>query len=160
MRFRILSLIASMLITGSVGHACVCGGENSPRVRFDQAKIVFSGTVIEVNDKAVKLEVGKAYKGNVGKEVVLTRRNPETDCDVFFSKGDKYLVYADEVKLDDKVVFMTHVCAGTKIYAIAKEDIKYLETPGEFPDLGKPESPMDKKARPKTQRKRRKETRL
>ena len=157
MRFRILSLIASMLITGSVGYACTCGGEDSPRVRLDRAKIVFSGTVIEVNYEAVKLDVGKAYKGNVEKEVILARSYPETTCDIFFSKGEKYLVYADEVKLDDKVVFMTGVCAGTARYANAKEDIKYLETPEKFPDLGKLESPTDKKARLKTQRKRRKQ---
>ena len=157
MRFRILLLMASMLMTGSVGYSCVCGGEDSPRVRLDQAKIVFSGTVIEVNDKAVKLEVEKAYKGNVGKEVILTRSYPETTCDIFFSKGDKYLVYADEVKLDDKAVFMTHVCAGTERYANAKGDLEYLETPVQFPDLGKLEPPTNKKARPKTQRKRRKQ---
>jgi hypothetical protein len=116
-------------MTWSVGYACVCGGEDSPRVRLDQAKIVFSGTAIEVNDKAVKLEVEKSYKGNVGKEFILTRSNQETTCDIFFSKGDKYLVYAGEIKLDGKVVFMTHVCAGTDRYANAKEDIEYLETP-------------------------------
>jgi len=146
-----------MLITGSIGYACTCGGERSPRVRLDQAKIVFSGTVIEVNNKAVKIEVGIAYKGNVEKEVILTRRDQETTCDISFSKGDKYLVYADEVKIDDKVVFMTDVCAGTARYANAKEDIKYLETPEEFPDLGKLESPTDKKSRPKTRRKKRKQ---
>jgi len=63
------------------------------------------------------------------------------------------LVYAYEVKLDNKVVFMTDVCAGTARYANAKEDIKYLETPEQFPDLGKLEPPTDKTARPKTQRK-------
>jgi|SRR5215831_9720063 len=155
-RFRILLLMASMLIIGSIGYACTCGGEHSPRVRLDQAKMVFSGTVIEVNDKAVKLEIGKAYKGNVEKEIILTRRDQETTCDIFFSKGDKYLVYADEVKLDDKVVFITDVCAGTARYANAKEDIKYLETPAEFPDLRNLESPTDRKSRPKTQRKKRK----
>jgi hypothetical protein len=155
MRFRMLSLMAPMLIIGNVAYACVCGGESSPRIRLDQAKIVFSGTVIEKNAKAVKLEVEKAYKGNVGKEVILTRSDLETTCSVFFWKGDKYLVYADEVKLDGKVVFMTHVCAGTDRYANAKEDIEYLETPAQFPDLGKLGPPTDKKARPKTQRKRR-----
>ncbi len=153
MRFRILSLMASMLMTGSVGYACQCGGESSPRIRFDQAKIVFSGTVIEVNNKAVKLEVEKAYKGNVGKEFILTRRDQETTCDIFFSKSDKYLVYADKVKLDGKVVFMTDVCAGTDRHAYAKEDIEYLETPAQFPELGKLEPPTDKKARLKNQRK-------
>ena len=156
MKFKILLLIVSMLATGSLVYACTCGGEDSPRIRRDRAKIVFSGTVIEVNDKAVKLEVGKAYKGNVEKEIILTRRDQETTCDIFFSKGDKYLVYADEVKLDDKVVFMTDVCAGTARYANAKEDIKYLETPAEFPDLRNLESPTDRKSRPKTQRKKRK----
>ena len=149
-------LMASMLITGSIGYACTCGGERSPRVRLDQAKIVFSGTVIEVNNKAVKIEVGIAYKGNVEKEVILAEGYPRTTCNIPFRKGEKYLVYANEVKLDDKVVFMTDVCDGTARYANAKEDIKFLETPEEFPDLGKLEPLADKKARPKNQRMRRK----
>ena len=153
MRFKILLLIVSILATWRLGYACTCGGEYSPRVRLDRAKIVFTGVVIEVNDKAVKLRVEKKYKGNVEKEFILTRSDQETTCDIFFSKGDKYLVYADEVKLDGKVVFMTDVCAGTARYANAKEDIKYLETPEQFSDLGKLEPPTDKTARPKTQRK-------
>ena len=155
MRFKIPLLIVSMLMTGSVSYACVCGGEDSPRIRFDRAKIVFSGSVIEVNRKAVKLAVEKTYKGNIEKEIVLTRSDLETDCDIFFSKGDKYLVYADEVKLDGKVVFMTDVCAGTKRYADAKEDIDYLETPARFPELRELDPPKDKKARPTTEPKRR-----
>src|SRR5262245_17155947 len=79
-----------------LGYACVCGGETSPRIRRDRAKIVFSGTVIEVNDKAVKLEVGKAYKGNVEKEVILAESYPATTCNIPFRKGEKYLVYRSE----------------------------------------------------------------
>ena len=155
MRFRIFLLLAFTLTTGSVGYACTCGVEDSPKIRFDQAKIVFSGAVIEVNRNAVKLAVEKTYKGNIEKEIVLTRSEQETDCDIFFSKGDKYLVYADEDNLDGKVVFMTYVCAGTKRYADAKEDIDYLETPARFPELRELDPPKNKKARPKTGPKRR-----
>jgi len=156
MKFKILLFIVSMLSTWSLSYACTCGGEDSPRIRRDRAKIVFSGTVIEVNDKAVKLEVGKAYKGNIEKEVILAESYPATTCNIPFSKGEKYLVYANEAKLDDKVIFMTDVCDGTARYANAKEDIKFLETPEEFPDLGKLEPLTVKKAGPKNQRMRRK----
>ncbi|HEY7181662.1 MAG TPA: hypothetical protein VIC84_09605 [Blastocatellia bacterium] len=155
MRFKILSLIVSMLMTGSVSYACVCGGEDSPRIRLDRAKLVFSGSVIEVNRKAVKLAVEKTYKGNIEKEIVLTRSDQESDCDIIFSRGVKYLVYADEDKLDGKVVFITYVCAGTNRYADAKEDIDYLETPARFPELRELDPPKNKKARPKTEPKRR-----
>jgi hypothetical protein len=132
---------------GSIGYPCTCGGEVSPRVRLDQAKIVFSGVVLEVNDEAVKLGAEKTYKGNVEKEVVLTQSNPKNTCDILFSKGGKYLVYADEVRLDDKVMFMTDVCAGTARYANAKEDIEYLESPARFPELRKLDPPKSIKAR-------------
>jgi hypothetical protein len=141
---------------GSMGSPCTCGGEHSPRVRLDQAKIVFSGVVLEVNDEAVKLGVEKTYKGNVEKEVVLTQSNPKNTCDILFSKGGKYLVYADEVRLDDKVVFMTDVCAGTARYANAKEDIEYLESPARFPEFRKLDPPKSIKARPSTEPERRK----
>jgi hypothetical protein len=156
MRFRILSLVASMLMTGSVGYACACGGESSPRVRLDQAKIVFSGVVLDVNRKAVKLEVEKAYKGSVEKETVLSRSDQETTCDILFSKGEKYLVYAYDNKLDDKVVLMTDVCAGTARYSDAKGDIEYLETPAQFPERRELDPPKFKKARPRAQSRRRK----
>jgi hypothetical protein len=152
MKFKIFALIVSLLISARLGYACACGGEHSPRIRFDRADIAFTGVVIEVNDKAVKLEVEKKYKGDVEKEVVLTRRDQETTCDILFSKGDKYLVYAYEVKIGAKVVFMTDVCAGTNRYADAKEDIKYLETPASFPELGGIKSSKDKKARPPIKR--------
>jgi hypothetical protein len=153
MKFKMFALIVSMLISARLGYACTCGGEHSPRIRFDSADIAFTGVVIEVNNNAVKLEVEKKYKGDVEKEVVLTRSEQETTCDIFFSKGDKYLVYAYEVKIGAKVVFMTDVCAGTHRYPYAKEDIKYLETPASFPDLGRIKSPEDKKARPQAKRK-------
>ena len=153
MKIKILALLVLMLINVRLGYACVCGGEHSPRIRFDQADIAFTGVVIEVNDEAVKLEVEKRYKGKVEKEVVLRRRDQETSCDIFFSKGAKYLVYAYQLKIDDKLSLLTDFCAGTKRYVYAEEDIKYLETPESFPNLRGIESPKDKKARSQPKRK-------
>jgi hypothetical protein len=150
------SMTSAAPATGSVGYACGCGGETSPRIRLDRAKIVFSGAVIEVHDEAVKLGVEKTYKGNVEKEVVLTQSNPKTTCDILFSKGEKYLVYAYEDKLDGKVAFITDVCAGTAISANAKEDIESLETPSRFPELRKLDPPKSIQARPSAEPERRK----
>jgi hypothetical protein len=149
MKLKILLLVISVAVIVNSGYACTCGGEDSPRIRYDRAKVVFTGTVIEVSDKAVKLRVEKAYKGNIAKEFLLTRRDQETTCDIFFNKGDKYLVYAYEVKLGVQVAFMTDVCAGTDSYDNSREGIKYLEAPDPFPNLGELVAPKDKKARPK-----------
>ncbi len=157
MKFKILLLTVSMVMAVNLGYACTCGAEDSPRIRFDRATAIFAGTVIGINDKAVKLRRARAYKGNVEKEILITRSGQETTCDIFFGKGDKYLVYANEVKLDEKPMLVTDVCAGTGRYANRKEDIKYLETPEPSPNFGELVPPKDQQARSKYKRKTKKQ---
>src|SRR5215471_7356097 len=156
MKLKILFFAVYLMAIVNMGYACTCGGENTPRVRFDRAKIVFSGTVIEKNEKVVKLRVEKAYKGTLEKEVVLKRRDQETTCDVFFRMEEKYLVFADEVKVDGKVMLETSVCAGTRRFVDSKEDVRFLETPDPVPNLGELVPPKENKAQPKTKRRIRK----
>ncbi len=105
-----LPVIALLLIALSCGYAlmpsnayaCYCIAPATPQDGLQQASTVFTGKVLNItrtsqpySQDQVRFEVISTWKGNVGREVILTTTGSSTSCGYLFAVGSTYLVYAD-----------------------------------------------------------------
>jgi hypothetical protein len=112
----------------------------------DKAQAIFSGEVIEIDSHRVKFKVEKVWKGDVGKEFVMStgtlklEGNDEmrSSCDYEFEKGKSYLVFAEKLffvqeKDEERVLpeykklLASYQCGWTKPLDKAKQGIKKLD---------------------------------
>jgi hypothetical protein len=119
--------VAIWIVTGpSIAEACGCGGALPSSVAFTQATAVFIGTVVDVTGGmpapiVATFDPMRVYRGQHEERIVVAGNG--TSCDVAFSKGVTYLVYAD----DTGGVLMTHKCTRTRTLPTAAEDVRYLD---------------------------------
>jgi hypothetical protein len=121
-----------MTIGATDAYACFCGpGPACEEVWKTSA--VFAGRVISVEklepageknpySKTVRLLVEEVFKGGPGSEVVLLQS--QSSCDVYFSLGERYLVYANESLIANRLT--TNSCTRTRLLSDASEDLAYL----------------------------------
>jgi hypothetical protein len=123
-------------------QACSCLGPGPSSEAFRQADLVFVGTVSRVdgpnpwtrvnadglvgfglgNEAPVTtFDVGKVFKGVSARELTIT--GDRTNCDIRFTPGEAWLVYASS--RDGRVT--THKCTRTRVRAEAAQDLAYLE---------------------------------
>ena len=117
--------------------ACSCVADIPQEDSFNQAKAVFSGTVLSIRDKEgflgvdfshreATIQVSETWKGTaVGVVTVATGRD-DGDCGFVFQTGEKYLVYAYDASRDYQTELGTGICQRTKLLAQADEDLKML----------------------------------
>lgn len=129
---KIMLLALIFLCVDSSVIACSC--VTSPRRQFRQARMIFVGTVTEiVNDDLLIFQVEKSYKGNAPSNVQLHQDEyPElhrlqTNCSMFFKKGDKYLVFATSKEIRGERLLLTDICDGTSEFTPENEKAKWLE---------------------------------
>ena len=126
----ILFLLTISFFSANAVFACTCslgGIGNETKVKFDQATIVLIGTVIEINEKTLRIKTEKFYKGEPRDEIRLERSPCSCTCDVKFRLNDKFLVFAIPSKKDEQALFVTDVCAGTARADAGKKEIGYLD---------------------------------
>lgn len=115
---------ASVFAQPSVAEACSGGGPGpSTPAAFKAATVVFLGTVEKVTGEVPRAVVAtflitKAYRGAVQQRV-----NVSGYCDVAFSKGVTYLVYAAEHGGE----LLTTPHHRTRPLSAAAEDLRYLD---------------------------------
>jgi hypothetical protein len=136
--FNITSFLFLFVVTGvSSAYACTCSPP-SQRSAYRDAKAVFIGQVIEVNEKTpippklkdavfygVKFRVEKAWKGARGREITLLSDMGLLSCAHWANKfrvGEKYLVYAYDKELFD------FGCSRSVHLQYASDDIKRLNS--------------------------------
>jgi len=119
---------------------CGCGGDllTTDEERrailvkdFNDASVVFSGEVVELDTFELKIKVDKSWKGeskNVINMITAAIKIDEntyrsSSCNYRFQLGKKYLVYAYETDGELKA----RACSRTKPIQYAEQEMAYLE---------------------------------
>jgi len=119
----VTSCVAAVLAPPSTAEACG-GPVPSTPAAFTAATAVFLGTVENVTGEVPQaivatFLVNKPYRGAVEKRIIVSGY-----CDVAFSKGVTYLVYAAE----HGGVLLTSPLHRTRPLSAAAEDVRYLDS--------------------------------
>lgn len=126
-------IFAFYLMSLSTAYACRCQPTGTPTEELADSDAVFSGRVIKIvnrksGDPPISVEavftVVKAWKGVEKKQVSVYTASHSTMCGFKFSKGERYLIYAN---LNDKKELFTSFCTRTKSLDNAREDIEELD---------------------------------
>ncbi len=123
--------------------ACSCVADISQKDSFNQAKAVFSGKVLSIQDKgriSAAIQVEETWKGATAGVVTVATGRDDGDCGFDFQTGEKYLVYAYDASRDYQAGLGTNICQRTKLLAQADEDLKMLGPGGTL--LKKPAGPL------------------
>jgi hypothetical protein len=105
---------------------------------FNGAAAIFSGKLVEADRLKLKFKVDKVWKGDVGKEFVISTGAKRYDdesyvtssCDYNFKLGEKYLIFAYPVNPDlhpGSTDLQARECTRTKLLKDAHQDIEMLE---------------------------------
>ncbi|HEV2881973.1 MAG TPA: hypothetical protein VGX24_11900 [Pyrinomonadaceae bacterium] len=143
-----LAVLAFALAFSETAHGCVCALSSeklSPEkaraalvTDFNGAAAVFSGKVVEADKFKLKFKVNKVWKGEVGKEFVMSTGAKEyedgsystSSCDYSFERGEEYLVYAYPVDPDThpgSTDLQARQCTRTRLAKQAKQEMKELD---------------------------------
>jgi hypothetical protein len=129
-------MIAILILAPLQAKACLCEPMSSKK-RVKKMKIeadaIFTGQVNslemdQINGRGVRgdkvvLSVKRTWKKGISNTVTVYTSG---GCGVGFEVGKTYLVYA---KLDTDGELTTSVCMGTRVVAVAAEDLKHLGKP-------------------------------
>jgi hypothetical protein len=138
-RFTILATVVLLTFSAHRAAACSCPPPPPPKQAMEFAVAVFSGKVTDIErpkegSLRVSFEVDRAWKGKVGKTIVIETPPDDGICGYRFEKDKSYVVYAVE-HAETKAVYTT-VCQRTRKVEDAKDD---------FRDLGEGKKPAEEK---------------
>lgn len=122
--------------------ACSCMVSGPPCQAYWRSDVIFAGTVTGIASKSVKETFGdnreywrtmrvvsfaveNTYKGTKNSYVEVLTGAGGGDCGYQFSRGGRYMVYADRDK-DDGLLY-TGICSRTRTLESAAEDIEYFK---------------------------------
>lgn len=120
-----------------VGYACSCAAPPSVEDALNQKDAVFSGKVIEMNEKkrpimssadpiTVRLQVDQVWKGEVGKTQTISTARDGASCGFHFEVGHEYIIYAHAKTYGGDERLETILCDRTKLLSAADEDLNTL----------------------------------
>ena len=106
----VVAAVSCWLATPQALCACTCGPTLSPLEVLKLVDVVFTGTVIEINEQAVEIESGsdrievpffnevkfkvdRSWKGIDGDETIVLTHTESESCGYGFRLGEVYLVY-------------------------------------------------------------------
>ncbi|NMH75420.1 hypothetical protein HF078_20275 [Bacillus sp. RO2] len=129
-KVAVLSILLSILslpFYSPTSYACSCLAPGTPQEELEKMDAVFTGKVLEVDEKynsttEVKLSVTETWKGVDTKEVIIYTAMDSAACGVNFEKNKDYLVYAH---LEDGE-YTTYLCSRTAELPQAQSDLKEL----------------------------------
>ena len=134
--FFLLSIFTTLIFIVSfpeTSSACDCVKLSSPKEEFERSAIVFSGKVVEINEKqdgsgskAVRFELSNTFKGHAQSQVVIRTGLSDANCGIKFEKGQEYLVYAYESTMYGAESLVSTICTRTNKLVYAQEDLKFL----------------------------------
>jgi hypothetical protein len=108
--------LASFWMWGA-GNAYACSCEQiSPAEGFDRAQFVFIGTVIEAGSHTWVVDVDRVWKGRerLTPKARLMDAYAAMDCEFFFERGRRYIVFAVRAKSGGDVFYHPQVCNWTR----------------------------------------------
>lgn len=119
----------------SITSACSCAELPSVEEEFERSKAVFSGKVVDINNKrsligstttSVLFEVTNTWKGVKQSQIIIKTGQGGGDCGYTFTKGKVYLVYAYESSMYGAKSLVTIICDRTAVLSSSQEDLKVL----------------------------------
>jgi hypothetical protein len=156
----VLGVLVAVIMVASPtpALACSCAPAPPPDVALGDAAAVFSGTVVEAriagsdpfDDLVARIAVDEVWKGDVAATVDVSTAPDSAMCGVWFSEGDRWLVYAStrddgslETYLCSRTVPLEYADEGLDAAGEADEDLQALgtgrdPTPGEQLQDGSP----------------------
>jgi hypothetical protein len=130
---QIITVIAYLLLSHTIGMACICENTKTPAQEFEAVEAVFSGKVVEMTEietengldegHLVKFSVEKSWKLIDQSEVIIFTAGVGM-CGYPFDVGETYLVYAIR---EGRKELTTRTCRKTARLEYAKEELKDLE---------------------------------
>lgn len=140
---RLIFLFALLFSLGSAAQvfACSCVANIKPCERYTSAAAIFVGKAVSVktvgnteNPFAVTefttFEIEEIISGTKTKQIVVQNRFASS-CDVSFTKGEKYLIFANG---NEKEGFGTNMCSGNKLFSDSQDlldELRNLPKAGE-----------------------------
>jgi len=140
-----LVTLALIVIGAGLSHAtnarCII---STPSEAFQEAKVVFVGKVISVEDPTlpaaplqpriinlvrpvqVRFTVERVYLGKKLNEIEIGTRTGGLEWGYEFKVGETYLVYAQESETEQEVLIVKG-CGRTRLIADATEDLRLLD---------------------------------
>ncbi|MGE0213088.1 MAG: hypothetical protein AB7S41_15470 [Parvibaculaceae bacterium] len=115
-RLVVLSGLAAFALWASgPAHACPCNA-STPAEGFDRAQYVFTGTVAEAGAHTWTIDVEQVWKGRekLRPQARLMDVYAKMDCEFFFEKGRRYIVFAIVAKSGGDVFYHPQVCNWTR----------------------------------------------
>lgn len=133
-KFLLMTLLVLLFGSLRVASACSCGSYPAVCESYSEAKAVFIGTVLTVENTLPKkdeeslisqrawVRVDKVFKGEVAGEVPF--RSYGTSCDVTYKDGQQWLFYA---YFDEKEkTWRIRECDRSTLLEGANDDLSYL----------------------------------
>jgi SdrD B-like domain len=128
-----------IVLSPSIANACQCNRQAPPCEEFPRASAVFIGRVIDSAEQKteidsngskrtydvgiIRFEVEEVFKGIESPTVEIRSGTSGADCGYWFTRGERYLVYAYG---DHTGNLETNVCTRTRPIKDAAEDLQYL----------------------------------
>ncbi|MCM3145047.1 hypothetical protein [Brevibacillus sp. MER 51] len=140
-------LLFTFFVQPFPASACSCARPPDPLTEKDQSAAVFTGKVLQVNERTdwlrwlpfwdkperggfdVIFEVQSTWKGVDQTQVQIVTSGLGGACGIPFQPGQEYLVYASYWELNE---LETNICTRTALKADAGEDLQVLG-PGTVP---------------------------
>lgn len=122
----LLSILAFTLFAYDSAFACSCIGPADAKEGLVQAKAVFSGKVIAVDDANFTFKIERIWKGVTENKVVVRDYHAGTSCAFNFKLGEQYVVFATRTDYEGKTILIGEVCNWTSRLAEAKEILKAI----------------------------------
>lgn len=119
----------------SVTSACSCAELQTAARELERSQAVFSGKVLDIEDKrnskgyitkSVLFEVTNTWKGVTQSQIIITTGQGGGDCGFTFTKGQEYLVYANESEMYGAKTLVTLICDRTNYLTALKNDLTVL----------------------------------
>jgi hypothetical protein len=126
--------IAGLMLMPAITYACDCAGPSSVKEELQRQTVVFSGKVVSISNSNkglarssadpmnITFEVYDAWKGDVGKKLILHTAMSGASCGFDFTPNEEYLVYA----YGEKDRLEVGLCGRTKTLVSASEDLQAL----------------------------------
>lgn len=144
---RLLFLLGTVglfyLSAPHMAMACTCGWPDPPSTAFEEAGLVFAGTMVGVPDTdeagflLVTFRANRVWKGPVATHLQVRTAPDAAVCGFSFQVGETYLVYASDTELGP----LTSICNRTRTLAGADEDLAFLGH-GTVVSTEPPENPL------------------
>ena len=140
----VFGLIITIVSVPKQVHACSCAAFGSTEEAYEAADAVFVGEVSNfeargngIENRDIEFSITKVFKGGTDAEQTLQTPSDSAACGYEFTKGEKYLVFANRWGDETVGPLTVSLCSMTQLESEADDELVDLE------DLTTPTIPED-----------------